>query len=1061
MKEIYFFYKEFENRNFYSQKRNDYYISYDISDQVWYGPNELAKGSLLTLDEILKILPKNVDKKHRSLIHRFNTDIFPVRDKISFDLWNGCILIDLDLDKHRFPANFDHEFFYNLLKDALYNEVPNNFYYIEHSSSKVGIHIFFYFDVERTEENYHKCAAYSRWLLFNKIDKRIKDFSRLLSVKGVFDAVYDRPFQKCFLTGIDAEINKYISGETVFDNDFKYEGRVINEPDTSVYEITNVIKTNKKWSPEYAERLRIYTALKKVTNSEQLCNAYWSELCKNFINTKYNYDTLCKQFNYNSIKTDSAKISILEKYGIKIEKAKITHNLRQNEFLSDILQQILDETCNGVNFLQAGTGVGKTRAWIELNNEIEGDIFNFNNERPILIVEPLNSIIETKYPNNVHIINRSKKFPSEISNYGMYVTNYNKLIKKKGDGFEMREDIVKFLSQFQIVVIDESHLMIKDAFRSDVLVPFIESINKVGEKTKVILQTATPMDEERLFDIKNHIVVNKPTDKDIKFLFRKVKPDSQFHIQDLNCITKYYINAGRKVYIYWNNASLQKLNSFKQTYFEPDRVAIYHKRNDGENSMQYIKENKKLGDKYDVLLSSVYFGVGCDLEDECDTAVILVGNNTWQEDVQAIGRWRNSKNIEVCQINFDVDYDFLTSTKGEVKTRDRLIVDEQIVLEKLLHDKQKKDKSIIISKKAYQIKKNDDIKTLSVIKSSEEYYSTYKEKIKSLSDKYYGIRIKEDLERELECNDDYNDKLKKYNKEVKNIRNAFIKEIVTGQYDDISDKEKEQFYNRLNRDTKVEKWYRLWRKLKRFNIDEILPISYLVKTSHYNILNCWYEYYRQLSSREIDYPELYALLWFRDRVKEVNNKEVGIIDGVELTMDKYYSILAYIVFIHNKNKFDNDYRILTDYFGTFKKNCNLFLNMPDELVELFYKPPTNNYDMSLTMEFFNVTEWKDNEFETIIIESMSDVKNQMERMEKTMIDVWKIVKKSLKYFTISGVRSIATSKQITITDKFPVKKLEKYHLNVNQTFETGNSLSEHCKVNRNRITDWKSKGWVI
>ena len=1073
MGKIIFFYKPYEVRRYWSQKWQDYYTSYNIEDQIWDTPTLQCKGYMKELKDILPILPVNATKATRSCVLRFATDRYPLRDKTLFKLWNGIIALDLDLYHSTLvmAPGFDNVYFYNVLKDALYSIFPNNVYYIEHSSSGIGVHIFLYFNVERTEENFHKCAKFTKYKLFKECDRFWPGLSGILSEKGVFDAVYDRPFQKVYLTGIDAETNFYIDGSVDFDG-FEIEQKE-KVKDTASYDIVKHDFAGRTWAPDYQERLRIYTALKRVTANQDMCEAYWRDLCRHFENNKYSYDTLCRQFSYNSIKEEEARVDILEKYGIFIEKGSIYHHLSEKRYLSDVLPQILDETDNGVNLLKAGTGVGKTQAWISLNDSILDDPMRCGTEKPILIIEPLNSIIDTKYDEKVTIVNKSMKFPNDLTRYGMYVTNYNKLLTRYDGAWHIKEDAADFLSRFQLVVIDESHIIIKDSFRCDVLIPFIETINKAGEKTKIIMQTATPMDEEKLFKIKNFITVDKPVDKDIKFIFRNFQnKEKKFSIQEVTCLARYYINAGRKVYIYWNDASLQKLNSFKYTYFEPDKVAIVHKRNQGDDTMDYIMKEHRLGDKYDIILTSVYFGVGNDLNDEQDTAVIIIGNNTWQEDVQAIGRWRNSRNIEVCEIILPDEYEFIESTAATVHKREWYLAEERERLEKKWYDKINKDKSVIIGKQTYQMRKEADIETLAIIKSSENYYSSFKVKTESLSDEFYGIRVKPDYTRPLECNEDYTEKVKEYNRTVQDIRNDFIKDIVTGKYDDMDENCKNEFYARLNKDTKVERWYKLWNQLKTYHIEDVIPFGFVTMISHYNVLKCWLDYYRALAAREIDYPEIYSLLWYRDMTVNKVEKEY-VIDGVELKQDEYYTVLAYVLYIIYKNKEDKDYRILYDYFNTFKWHCKLFKEMPDGLIRMLYNTGGTS-DLKHSIDFFKDQGLDYKGMEVVLIESIKDVMEQTEKMEKTEEEICRIVKRCMKYYTrnyavkeqmkdvedVSEKRSIAAAKPVIITKKFNEKKLKKYKISVGKTFRSQADLAQKIGVKPDTVSRWRTKGWI-
>ena len=1076
-----FYYKPFERKKYWSNRSHKYYTSKSISDQVWDSPGNPCKGESLDIHSIIKKLPVTNSKDERSAIMRFDTDIFPLKEYVGYDKWNGIIFIDLDMvnskllcekidavveDKKVKVYNADKNTkFFNALIDILSNIAPNNFYMIEHSSSRIGLHILFYFDIEKTEDNFFKCAEYCIDLLKNRIHNNdygvIQDFDKMISEPKVIDGIYNRIYQKCFITGIDAYINDFVSGN--IDNktlDRFVIDRKDPEPIEANYKVTNKLDHIKDniFDVDHNQRFYIYTALKKVTKDKNECNGLYAELCKKFkLYKNYTYQSFLREFNYDDIDETKGRVRILEKYGFNIDTGEIYYHLNEKQYLGDIRADILDNVSVGINFLQAPTGSGKTVCWTDLNLEIISDFLEISNKKSLLIVEPLNSIINTKYDDRVITVTGSKQFPKYFTSYAMYVTNYNKLLRKTQDGYILRPDIIEFFSNFEYIIIDESHIIIKDAFRCDVLIPFVKSLVEAAKTSKIILQTASPMDEDLIFNIKNKIIVTKQPKAEIKFITRYVDND-KFCIQDLTDITKYYLSQGRKVYIYWNNASLTQLHSFKSTYDEPDKVAIYHKRNTGEESMERISKYHLLESddieryKYDILLSSVYFGVGNDLNDRCKAAVLIVGDNTVQEDIQAIGRWRNSTDIEVCQVVLKNEYEFIKQTKDTELNRKLLLAEERQKLEKLWHDKLCKDKSILIFNKTWEIKNYEDIEILAVMKSAETYYSAYSTKIKILEDPYYNIRCKHDIDRPLEVNTELNEKTKTYWDNVKEIRNIQKRNILSGNCD----------YNEINKDTNIEKFYHLWNKLKIYDIGKIIDPKYICSTSNYNKLNIWVKYYRQLIANEIDYPELYSLLWYVKQDKADSKELIKIFDK-EIEESEYYCILAYIIFIHNKNKNVKDYRIIFNFFKTFKWYCKLFSQLPNELIDMFYG--IERTDNEPTKAFFDEVEWKDDDFESIVINTLNDIGEQIEKINKTQQEIYRLIKKCLFIINekkaengaIGGTKS-SPKKSVVVTESF--KRPEKYKLSIGQKFESCTEMAVYTGVSNKTVSQWMTKKWI-
>ena len=1060
IKDTKFFLMEVKYGRYYSQKDKKYEWFKSSKGQVWLNETTPCSGICVNLYEIVDLVPKNVKKDERWVVKSFNSTEFPLKDRTPLEKHNMCIIVDLDLDKsEKLKRIFEHDKdIYNKIYEyfdlALRDFLEKNYMYAEQSSSKVGIHAIFGFDIEANEVNFHKLAKYVKNKIFENIDNYITGFSEVLNEDKVFDRIYDRPYQKYFITGVNSKFNDNCTGHIDLG---ELETITIKEKtvDTLNYDIvrSDIKLKAKSLEVDYYGRLYAATALKRITKTKEEWEKLWWQICEVHYHSDHDTKSLFKEFNYDGLDETTGHVNRLDKYGIKYNKSIIYHNLNDDMFLGDILEQILNETSNGVNMLISGTGTGKNHSWITYNRNILNNPMEINNHKPILIIEPLNSIVESKYnADEVEVIIGNKKFPKELYNYKMYITNYNKLLSKTLEGkWKLKDDIDDFLSKFELIVVDESHIIIKDLFRADVLIPFIDTINKVGDKTKIILQTATPAGEEHLFDIKNTLNVTKKPKADIKYIFRRFRDEVdgkkiRFNIQDINCLTSYYRNCGRKVYIYWQNASLQQLQSFKQTYCEPDKVAIFHKRNSGEKSMEKILNEHELGNEYDILLSSVYFGVGNDLNDKTDAAVIIIGNNMWQEDIQAIGRWRNSKDIEVCTILLENDYKFIKET-DELKTSWNDIFYHQLkVIRYLWEDKTNRDKSLIIKGKAYQLNKEEDIRILAVLRTAEIYYSSYHVKIDSLKDNYYGIDVREDYSKFLECNDDYNEKLKSFNNGLKNIRNDKKKEIVEGKVD----------WNEINRDSRLERFTKMFNKCKLYGIDKLLPIDFITKQSNENMLELFIKYYRATLSGNCDYAELYSLLWYRENFTE--DCEFNLLER-QIDSETYYSTLAYVLFAHNKNKTDKDFILKSNYYGTLKWQCKLFYKVPDELIDMFY----DKNDYSNSFEFMSQQGWSDIDFEkdlSNIIKSMDDVKNKTSRMTRTEKEVYNVVKFCLEYNHQKESSKESNAKEVVITDQFPTKKLSKYKLTVGMKFNSQKELSQKISVKEHTVSIWRSKGWI-
>ena len=1098
-----FYYRPYQDAYFWSRSEKKYkkYTQTRFQDRIH--PNVPSPGECLTLEEILNKMPRGLSKEKCPLIMRFEVTEMPFKDDVGLDKWNGTIFVDIDAQHSeslmKIKDTTKRMQFFEQLKFVLEKKHPDNFMYIEHSSSGVGIHMLFYYDCPKTREYFDKAAEYTKNLLLNlpelpgfsdaikEVDKETK--------QETLDPVYMRPYQKCFLTGRDGYINGDYTGKIDLTELDKFKKKIITPivDKTASYEIIKVnIKGMRR--TKHMERFKLYTTVKRITPNRTECDKLWCELCRHFeeyVDSEgkhHTYDTFITEFDYDEIKEDRAKISILKDYGIYVDDKKIYHHLRDDEYLGDILDKLLEESPIGVTIWQAPTGSGKTTAWTDLNKKMLAEI-KANKEtlvgdknKPTLIIEPLNSIINTKYDDDVKIVIGSDKFPEKLGGYGTWVTNYNKLLDTRdGITYTLKDNVDELLEQFGLIVIDESHTIIKDKFRSNVLIPFVELINKIAETNKVILQTATPMHEEYLFSIKRTIVITKKPKCEINMSFLRFDNSGGRHYggADLLGLVRECVEEHQKVYIYWNNADLNRLKQFRAIYDDPEKVAIYHKANKGDLSMERIDKYHVLSSKnyhgdeeieeydYDVLLSSVYFGVGNDLNDVEDACVIIIGNNSWQEDIQAIGRFRNSKHIDVIEILRPYDYEYLFETSKHTKKFDTILFERKRRNYALYADKQNRS-ALTVQRAACKLVDETYIRALSIMEAADEYDTSFKTKLKNLTNPYYGINVDEDFEQFLDYDDEDVENSKEYWKSVTEIRNKLKRDIVMGMHVEQSE---------IDKDPKLRNFNKLYKRLKQLGVNKILDVKYIVQSSKFNILKLFCDLFEKFKNRgskyvneEFDYAELAAMMWlskqkFEDKIVEMF--------GGEMPDKTYKFILAYVMFVSRCNKDWNDYKLMADHYKKFHWNASLFIAMPDELIDMFWH--TGEYDA--LQEFIDNCLMPDDmlgvKTSRAKVTCLDDIFAQLKTNAIYLLDNSKEIIYTVKRCCkISGISEKlnkseagkaggkAGVKKCTILKAMPDKTLSKYGLNVGNEFESGDELASKIGVKKCTITTWRKKKWI-
>ena len=603
---------------------------------------------------------------------------------------------------------------------------------------------------------------------------------------------------------------------------------------------------------------------------------------------------------------------------------KIDHiiNLKENEYLSDYKDEVLNKCVAGFNLWIADTGLGKTTFITDMYKDI--DPLNVNDDPTIVITEPYNSVLKAKYK-NFNVITGSKQINLKTNLHMLIPTNYNHIIKIDDEDLKL----------IDYIVIDESHLLLIEAFRNKVIIPLIEKLHMAANYgVKIILMTGTPLDEDKIFNIDNTILFKKPTDKKINYRYLRFIPNDELQIFDicvLSDLIKCLVNIEhRKVLVYQDSMSITKCNKLK-AMLNDINVGIYHKRYADDNihseAIDYIDTYHKLGDKYDVLISSCYFGVGHDLNDDCNTACIMLGNHIWHHDKQVIGRWRNSKDIKAFTIILD-DFDKFNKYENNYEQEYNKAVEE---LTRKYNNRKSRKYSVVIRKSTIDISNIDEIPFLARMQVVDDYNKNYDHKLKMLS--AYNIDIDERIMPLRYCETQYEDIIiiKKILKDERNEKKSIIINNIINH-----DKYNEDIiYDHT--DAKIEKWQRTLIHLLKFDKDlfyKLLYKNYITKFTYVDSINLYMELFKSYRDNSIDWPEVYAFEYFRINRRKINKED-------------YYSIyklfcFCYIIFYFYKNKGSDSYNLKYDYFRKFKENCIYYCKMHPLMIDKLY---TVNEDM--------------------------------------------------------------------------------------------------------------------
>ena len=1071
-------------RKFFDKKKNAWSFSKPSGKDVM---------QIGTIEDIQKFVKPTFVKEECPLIQAFTCGYRMTKSTLNFDYWNNVTFTDIDTKNYFKDKNVSIDI--NKLHEHIHRQAiidyPNNYVCSYVTASGLGFRIIWYWGCDKSKDNFDKCAVltdkYARNIFYSFGDA----FKEMIDYDGVLDKCSKSSLQCMYLWQAPL-FNDYTKNATfgeINKDDFDKATETVENIKKAYTPI--VLPTNPNIQAGYGytihhikykikrreqQRFKDLTAIKALEPNKDKALKLWWYVCGLIDHDEKDqralYDQLVKQFDTLDITT--VDVNRLSVYGFKINGINI--HLSDNQYLGDILDTLLNMSVVGVNLWQAPTGSGKNTCWINYNNRIletEKD-----KHKPILIVEPLNSINMTKYEKdeNIEVFIKSKRFPDKIEGYKMCATNYNKLLRKDADGnWVVREDAEQFLSQFELIVIDESHILTKDNFRSDIIVKFINTIKQVSSNIKIILQTATPMAEKELFDnlVQRHFIITKKSNKTINLNFLRYdnRNGGNFSITDLILKVRQNAEQGILTYIYYNNAALNTLKKFRELYGKPDKTAIFHKENEDDISMQRIKEyhvmdskNYKGDDmideyKYDVLLSSVYFGVGNDLNDEQDACVIIVGNNTWQEDIQAIGRFRNSKHIDVSIILRTFEYNLFNSTKGYMPKIEQEIEDKYRKNKEIFKDRTIREYAFTINEKSWRMTCEEDAWPVAVMEVYDKYCSLYEVKIKNLSDPYYGINVNPDYEQFLDVEEVDDTKLEEFNDKCKSV----IKQEKINMLHEIYN------YDIINKYPTLIDFKKFARQLIINGIVKKFGEDFCVDTKNQKMLKCFCKYYKSLKARTLDYPELLALLFFYEQ-DNTSEYQKGI--SYKLTKRRYHSIIAYIMFetMQNKNVDKLPGRMLsTSYYTNFYAKCKLFEAMPDEMIDMFYSTKSVKENVTLDnaaiIEFFDESGQNvDLDLNDIRIHSPRDIMKQCkhnkayESENNAQFD--RIVRYCLNICNAAKIENGKKGGKSGVKPVIVLKDIEKHKLKVGDSYESVKELCDKIGITMPTAKRWKDSGKI-
>lgn len=315
-------------------------IGYEDKERKRY----ITPMSIVTIEQMRKF---NKEEWEDGWKNRIQMSVSPQRviKETPYELWNGCIFIDIDY-KNWVKGNPDKIIDPKLMLIVLNNHLEKNYwanyYYSELSRSNYGFHFLFYYDCERTEERFKYYTEFTRKI----IDETFYScgYYPILHYEGVFDDCTKSFCQMCYLTNNNAYINYRCNGRLV---NYK-EIEVVSDISPSIKKKSTPkqkgdwffeVKKKKVGRVDYIDhydRWRLFESLSRLFEGEELKKEW--EYCARLIpevnghNTQYYIDCPYKINDWDFKKNGDEYVDteLLKKFGYEVKmKQKIRINQKE------------------------------------------------------------------------------------------------------------------------------------------------------------------------------------------------------------------------------------------------------------------------------------------------------------------------------------------------------------------------------------------------------------------------------------------------------------------------------------------------------------------------------------------------------------------------------------------------------------------------------------------------------------------------------------------------------------------------------------------------------------
>ena len=247
------------------------------------------------LDNIQKLVNPKLPKAAQPWVQVFDNGYRVTHDNLEWNDWNGFTFIDIDSKLfYKSCHPFDVEKLLNSIVEKAPYMFNYNYYCVHLSSGMYGYRIFWYWDCDRTEDNFKKCCVlteqYTKELFYSLGSQATEIIDYKEGRSKVLDSCSRSIFQGTYITKNKIYYSDFIGAENfgwcVLDDitiEEIYEKNVesVNIDQSkhcSCLEIANVDKSNIKYYPHQLRRC-IYEALIILFNDKVAVDKEWLKIC--------------------------------------------------------------------------------------------------------------------------------------------------------------------------------------------------------------------------------------------------------------------------------------------------------------------------------------------------------------------------------------------------------------------------------------------------------------------------------------------------------------------------------------------------------------------------------------------------------------------------------------------------------------------------------------------------------------------------------------------------------------------------------------------------------------